>query len=739
MQFGGQAVKRRLAISAVHEDTQHRHKNTVGQFRPVYDHSWKSVTMTASADNENPLLTRSGLPPFDIIEPSHVEPAVRHLLAESLAEIEKLEQTIQPTWASVVESTEELDVAFEYTWGPVGHLFGVRNSDELREAYEAVLNDVVEFGLRVSQSQPLFAALRQLRDGDEWGKLDDAQKRIIDKRILGAELSGIGLEGDKKARFNEIASELSQVSTEFSNHVLDATKAYSLVITDAADADGFPDSLRQMAAASFNSAKDEDAAEATAEAGPWKITLAIPCFSPFMQHCRNRELREQVYRAYISRASEGELDNTPLINQILRLRREKAQLLGFNNYAELSLAQKMASRVELVQDMYDTLQKKSWDAATQDVIEIQELANAAGQTGELAHWDVSFWSERLREKRFDYTDEQLRPYFGLERVLEGMFSLCGRLFGITVEQADGQAAVWNKDVRFFHVKNEAGKHVASFYLDAYSRPENKRGGAWMNDCLSRRQRPDGLQLPVAHLVCNGTPPVDGKPSLMTFREVETLFHEFGHGLQHMLTTVDYPDVAGISGVEWDAVELPSQFMENWCYHKPTLIGMTAHYETGESLPEDLFNKIVAARNFRAGSGMMRQLLFGMTDIELHSTYDPDGDETVFDVQARTSAKTSPMPPLPENRFLCSFEHIFAGGYAAGYYSYKWAEVLSADAFGAFEDAGLDDETAIAKTGRLFRDTVLSLGGSQHPMEIFRQFRGREPDTAALLRHNGLVG
>ncbi|MCL4108182.1 UNVERIFIED_CONTAM: hypothetical protein GTU68_066105 [Idotea baltica] len=678
--------------------------------------------------NDNPLLTRSGLPPFDKIEPSHVEPAVRQLLADSLAEIEKLEKTIQPTWASVVESTEELDVAFEYTWGPVGHLFGVRNSDELREAYESVLNDVVEFGLRVSQSKPLYAALRQLRDGDEWDSLDDAQKRIIDKRILSAKLSGIALEGEQQEQFNEIASEMSQVSTEFSNH-----------ITDPADADGFPDSLRQMAAASFNSSKEDDEAEATPENGPWKITLAIPCFSPFMQHCRNRDLREQVYRQYISRASAGELDNAPLINKILKLRKQKAQLLGFNNYAELSLAQKMATKVEFVQDMYDTLQKKSWNSTVKDLTELQQLAKESGQTEEVAHWDVSFWSERLREQRFDYTDEQLRPYFGLERVLEGLFSLCGRLFGITVEAADGEAPIWNEDVRFFHVKNEAGKHVASFYLDPYSRPENKRGGAWMNDCLSRRHRTDGLQLPVAHLVCNGTPPVDGKPSLMTFREVETLFHEFGHGLQHMLTTVDYPDAAGISGVEWDAVELPSQFMENWCYHKPTLIGMTAHYETGEPLPEDLFNKIVAARNFRAGSGMMRQLLFGMTDIELHSTFDPDGEESVFDVQARISAKTSPMPSLPENRFLCSFEHIFAGGYAAGYYSYKWAEVLSADAFGAFEDAGLDDEAAISKTGRLFRDTVLSLGGSQHPMDIFRQFRGREPDTAALLRHNGLAG
>jgi oligopeptidase A len=690
-------------------------------------------------NDSNPLLTRSGLPPFDRIKPVHVEPAVRRLLTESLAEVEQLEANVQPSWTSLVESIEDVDVAFEYTWGPIGHLFGVRNSEELREAYEAVLGDVVEFGLRVSQSKPLFDALKQLRESDEWNKLDAAQQRIIDKRIQSAELAGIGLQGENRDRFNEIASEMSQLTTDFSNHVLDATNEYSLIIENAADADGFPASLRQMVAASWNSSKGEDAPEATAEDGPWKITLAVPCFSPFMQHCRNRSLREQVYRAYISRASAGDLDNGPLINRILKLRREQSRLLGFNNYAELSLSQKMAPTIDAVQSMYDTLREKSWDSAVQDLEEIQQLARASGQTEDIAHWDISFWSERLREQRFDYTDEQLRPYFGLERVLDGLFSLCSRLFGITVESADGDAPIWQEDVRFFRVLNATGSHIASFYLDPYSRPEDKRGGAWMNDCLGRRHRNGSLQVPVAHLVCNGTPPVDGKPSLMTFREVETLFHEFGHGLQHMLTTVDYSDAAGISGVEWDAVELPSQFMENWCYHKPTLIGMTAHYETGESLPDELFDKIVAARTFRAGSDMMRQLLFGMIDIELHSTFDPDGDETVFDVQRRISEKTSPMPPLPDNRFLCSFEHIFAGGYAAGYYSYKWAEVLSADAFGAFEEAGLDNETAIAETGRRFRDTVLSLGGSRHPMDIFREFRGREPDTAALLRHNGLAG
>ena len=398
----------------------------------------------------------------------------------------------------------------------------------------------------------------------------------------------------------------------------------------------------------------------------------------------------------------------------------------------------MADSVAAVQTMFDELLSASLQAGRRELQEITELAQENGQDGPLAHWDVGFWAERLREQRYAFTDEELRPYFSLERVLDGLFGLCHRLFGISVSDASDKAPLWHDDVRYFEVFDADEQQIAAFYLDPYSRPENKRGGAWMDDCIGRMVQGDDVRLPVAHLICNGTPPVGDRPSLMTFREVETLFHEFGHGLQHMLTTVDLRDAAGISGVEWDAVELPSQFMENWCYHKPTLSGMAVHYETGEVLPDDLFEKICRARTYRAASGMLRQLQFGMTDMALHSDFDPAGDQSVFDVHAEITARTSPMPPFPEGRFLCSFQHIFAGGYAAGYYSYKWAEVLSADAFAAFEEAGLDDEGAIAETGRRFRDTVLGLGGSQHPMDIYRQFRGREPSTEALLRHNGLV-
>ena len=688
--------------------------------------------------NGNPLLVNDGLPPFDKIAPEHVVPAVRAVLAEAQSRLEAVEGNVSPTWEGTIEPLDELGRPFEYAWAPVTHFFGVKNSTELRTAHETVLPEVVAFSLRAKQSEPIYRALKNIRDGKGWSSLDEAQRRIVDRKLLSVELAGIALTGEKRDRFNEIVRELSKLSTDYSNHVLDATKAFSLTITNQDDVAGLPPSLRQLAAQAHNDAKSAGKPEATPDAGPWRITLEAPSFVPFMQHCRTRALREAVYRAFILRASQGELDNTAIISRILLLRREQAQLLGYKSFAELSLADKMAPDVDAVFDMFDALRSASWDAAQKDMQDVRSLASQNGFQQPLAHWDVAFWAERLREKRFDYTDEQLRPYFPLERVLDGLFSLVQHLFGITVRAADGKAPVWHKDVRFFEVLNEDGRQIAAFYLDQYSRPKDKRGGAWMDECLSRRWIDGKLRLPVAHLVCNATPPVGSKPSLMTFTEVETLFHEFGHGLQHMLTTVDYPDAAGISGVEWDAVELASQFMENWCYHKPTLQGLSRHFETGAPLPDELFHKIQAARTYRAGSLMLRQLLFGMTDMELHGRFDPAGSETPFDAQRRLSEKTSVLPVLPEDRSLCAFSHIFAGGYAAGYYSYKWAEVLSADAFSAFEEAGLDNEKAIREIGRRYRDTILALGGGRHPMDVYRDFRGREPNPEALLRHSGLL-
>ncbi len=685
----------------------------------------------------NPLLIDSGLPAFDQIEPAHVLPAVQQVVEQGLTQLATLESQFTPTWAGTMTPIENLERPFQYAWSPVGHLFGVKNSPELREAYDAAQPRIVEWSLRVRQSEPLYKSLAVLKSGPEWQRLDGTQQRIIADRIKDAELAGIGLPFEQRARFNEIEQELSKLGSDFSNHVLDATKAYALDVTDPADADGWPNTLRQLAAQAWNKSHTDAATLATPENGPWRITLEFPLYGPFMDHCRNRALREQVYRAFVTRAAAGELDNAPLIAQILKLRQEKARLLGYPHYAAVSLMQKMAPSVDAIRAMFSQLREAAWEPAQRDLQDLAEFKESRGDSTPLALWDIPFWAERLREERYAYTDEEVRPYFPFERVLQGLFELLTRLFGVKVQPVTEGVSTWHPDVRFYHVLNEAGEQIAAFYLDPYSRPENKRPGAWMNSCLGRAKIGERTQLPVAHLVCNQTPPVGDKPALMTFREVETLFHEMGHGLQHMLTIIDRPDAAGISGVEWDAVELPSQFMENWCYHRPTLMGMTGHFQTGEPLPEELFQKICAARNYRVASMLLRQLQLGMVDLDLHTTFDPQGTESVFDVHRRVVALTSILPLLPEDRFLCSFSHIFAGGYAAGYYSYKWAEILSADAFSAFEEAGLDDPAVVAATGRRFRDTVLALGGSRHPLEIFREFRGREPQAGALLKQCGL--
>jgi len=690
---------------------------------------------------ENPLLVGKGLPPFPEIKPEHVVPGVRKLLAELEQELTSLEGRVTPTWSSLVQPLDSLGERLRWSWGIIGHLMGVKNSPELRQAYETVQPELVQFANRLNQSQPLYRAFKELRQGAVWESLEAAQQRIVETAIRDAELSGVGLAGEKRERFNTIELELAELGTKFSNQVLDATKAFSITLTRVEEVDGLPPSLISLAAQTARAAGEE---EATAEHGPWRITLDYPSYVPFMQHSARRDLREKLYKAFISRASSGELDNAPLIERILELRQEKAKLLGFESYAELSLTNKMAPDVEAVELLLEKLRQASYEAAAKELEELKAFAadQGSGEADDLKHWDIGFWAERQREAKFAFSAEELRPYFPLPQVLEGLFALVKRLFGVTVTAVSGKAPVWHEDVQYFQIAEETGEPIAYFYLDPYSRPAEKRGGAWMDDCIGRAKVTEAgtttIRLPVAYLICNQTPPVDGKPSLMNFEEVETLFHEFGHGLQHMLTKVDYPGVAGINNVDWDAVELPSQFMENWCYERTTLMGMAKHYETGEQLPEHYYQKLLAARNYRSGSAMLRQLHFSFTDLELHHCYQPRGEETPADVRNRIAKTTTILPPLPEDNFLCAFGHIFAGGYAAGYYSYKWAEVLSADAFAAFEEAGLANEQAIAATGKRYQDTVLALGGSLPPMEVFKAFRGREPSTEPLLKHNGLV-
>ncbi|XP_042990125.1 probable cytosolic oligopeptidase A [Carya illinoinensis] len=707
--------------------------------------SLSSLPMAATSAVEspieaNPLLLDFEFPPFDVIEAKHVSPGIRALLKKLEDDLVELERQVEPSWPKLVEPLEKIVDRLTVVWGIVNHLKAVKDSPELRSAIEEVQPEKVKFQLRLGQSKAIYNAFKAIQESPGWQSLSDARKRIVESQLKEAILSGVSLEDDERDQFNKIEQELQRLSQKFDENVLDATKKFEKLIMDKKEIEGLPATALGMAAQTAVSKGYENA---TAENGPWIITLDGPSFMSTMQHARNRSLREEVYRAYVTRASNGDLDNTAIIEQILKLRLEKAKLLNYNNYAEVSMATKMAT-VEKAEELLETLRSASWNASVQDMNDIRSFATSQGavEADDLSHWDVNFWSERLRESKFDINEEELRPFFSLQKIMDGLFNLANTLFGIEVEAADGLAPVWNNDVRFYRVKDSSGSPIAYFYFDPYTRPSEKKGGAWMDEVVGRSRvlSCDGssVRLPVAHMVCNQSPPVGNKPSLMTFREVETVFHEFGHALQHMLTKEDEGLVSGIRGIEWDAVELPSQFMENWCYHRDTLMGIAKHYETGESLPEEVYLKLLKARTFRAGSLSLRQLRFANLDLELHTKYVPGGSESIYDIDRRVSERTQVIPPLPEDRFLCGFSHIFAGGYAAGYYSYKWAEVLSADAFSAFEDAGLDDSKAVKETGHKFRETILALGGGKAPLEVFVEFRGREPSPEALLRHNGLL-
>ncbi len=688
--------------------------------------------------------SRCDAPPrFDLIRTEDVVPAIRALVARQDSGRLELEKTASPTWAGLCEPLGELGEPLSFAWGIVHHLLSVKNSPALRDAEAQVQPEVVGSALALGQSRAFYDGFVALRAGAEWAQLSPSKKRIVEASIVDAELAGVALEGEKKERFIAIETELAEAATSFANNLLDATKAYALVLRDPSDVAGLPPSTLAAAAQSArqNAAGDARLEAATAEAGPWRITLEGSLYIPFMEHSTRSDLRQALYRAYVTRASSDPHDNQPLLRKILRLRKQEAELLGYPSYAALGLRRKMAKEVGAARGLLDELRTASRPHAERELGELTAFARerSGDPSFQLELWDVPFWAERLREARYSYKEEELRDYFPLPAVLAGLFALARRLFGVVIEETPGSLPVWNPDVKTFTVRDEDGKARATFFLDPYSRPADKRGGAWVQGCIDRKRKSTGeVRLPTAYVVCNQAPPVDGKPSLMTFREVETLFHEFGHALQHMLTTVDEPGAAGSNNIEWDAVELPSQFMENWCYHRPTLLSFARHHATSESLPEALFDKVAAARTYRAGSAFLRQIYFATLDLELHDAgFDPEAGD-VMALQARVAAENTVMQPLPEDRFLCGFSHIFAGGYAAGYYSYKWAEVLSADAFSAFEEAGLDDPARLAETGRRFRDTVLAQGGSQPPAVIFEAFRGRPATTRALLAQAGLV-
>lgn len=674
----------------------------------------------------NPLLKFNEIPAFNEIRPEHAREAVPLLLDEATKRFTALEDSDISDWHALFDELRALDEPVDYAWGIVGHFMSVMNSEEWRKVYEELQPKVVAYSLMCGQSRKIYDKMVAIKESSEYKELSPACKRILTSAIRGARLSGVSLNGKAKEEFNEIQNRLSKLSTLFSNNLIDSIRSFSLFLENQDDVKGLPESLRASMAA---------AADGDVDKGPWKLTIDGPTFVGFMKFSERPDLREKLYRAYMTKASAGDYNNTEIIAEILKLRQRKSNILGFESYAQLSIESKMAPSVESVESLLEELRKESYSYAEKEFGELRAYASENGLS-ELSNWDISFWSERRKKELYDYDEEDLRPYFQFEKVLSGMFELADTLFDITIENADGSVPVWHDDVKYFVVKDKAsGQQLASFYLDPYVRPGLKRDGAWMNSLWGLDKKKG--RLPIAYIVCNQSKPMKNKPSLMTFTEVNTLFHEFGHALQHMLTTVEEPLASGIQNIEWDAVELPSQFMENWCYHKSVLIGLSEHFRTGESLPFEMFDKIHKSRNYMSGSAMLRQLYFGILDMHLHNRKLSDYS-SILKVKNSVAEKTTILPPLPEDRFLCSFSHIFAGGYAAGYYSYKWAEVLSADAFAAFEEAGLEDSASMHKMGLKFRDTVLALGGSESPMDVFKKFRGREPDIKPLLKHSGLV-
>lgn len=678
----------------------------------------------------NPLLTPFSLPPFSAIKPEHVVPAVTAALDECRATVERVVAQPGPyTWQNLCQPLAEADDRLGRIFSPVSHLNSVKNSPELREAYEGVLPLLSEYGTWVGQHAGLYQAYRSLKDSPEFAALSLAEQKAVDNALRDFELSGIGLPSDKQKRYGEISARLSEIGAAYSNNVLDATMGWSKLITEESELAGMPESALAAAKA---------LAEAKQQQG-WLLTLDIPSYLPVMTYCDNQALREEMYRAYSTRASDqgpnaGKWDNGPLIEEELALRHEIAQLLGFGSFAEKSLATKMAESTDQVIGFLNDLADRAQPQGQRELTQLREFAQQHYGVSDLQPWDITWYAEKQKQHLYTISDEQLRPYFPEQRALSGLFEVIRRVYGLRAAERH-DVEVWHPEVRFFDLFDGDDQLVGSFYLDLYAR-EHKRGGAWMDDCVGRMKKADGsLQKPVAYLTCNFNRPVGDKPALFTHDEVVTLFHEFGHGLHHMLTQIDTAGVSGINGVPWDAVELPSQFMENWCWEPEALAFISGHYETGEPLPQALLEKMLAAKNYNAAMFILRQLEFGLFDFRLHAEYQPEKGARVLDILQDVKKKVAVMPSPSWGRFPHAFSHIFAGGYAAGYYSYLWADVLAADAWSRFEEEGIFNR----ETGQSFLDNVLSRGGSEAPMALFKRFRGREPQIDAMLKQYGIEG
>ncbi|MFM9816470.1 UNVERIFIED_CONTAM: oligopeptidase A [Spiribacter pallidus] len=676
----------------------------------------------------NPLLTDTDLPRFSDIRPEHVQPAVEQVLADNRAAIEAITAHPAPyTWERLVAPLERLEDRLEKVWSPVSHLNAVMNSDALREAYNACIPLLSAYHTEMGQNTALYDAFRQLRESAAYDQLRQDQRQTVDNALRDFELAGVALPSEAKQRYADIAARLAELSSRFQENLLDATNAWHYDTTDADELAGIPETALGV--------MRQNAEQAGVEG--WRISLDMPVVQAVLAHARNRELRRAVYDAFTTRASDtgpqaGQWDNHPVMAEILDLRQEQAELLGYSHYAALSLAPKMADSAEEVIAFLDDLAGRAKPVAEQEHAELVAFANELDGLETLQAWDVGYYSERLRESRYNLSPEDLRPWFPADQVMAGLFAVVERLFGIRIHERD-DVDTWHADVRFYEIRDGDGTLRGQFYTDLYARSQ-KRGGAWMATARGRMRQGDALQTPVAFLTCNFTPPVAGKPALITHGEVETLFHEFGHGLHHMLTRVDAASVAGINGVAWDAVELPSQFLENWCWEREALDLFARHHETGEPIPDDLYKRMVASRNFQAAMQMVRQLEFSLFDLRLHVEHDRAGGERIFALLDEVRDQVAVVRPPAFNRFPNSFAHIFAGGYAAGYYSYKWAEVLSADAFARFTEEGIFNPV----TGRAFLEHILEKGGSEDAAKLFRDFRGREPSIEPLLRASGLA-
>ncbi|ELQ9310709.1 oligopeptidase A [Serratia marcescens] len=678
----------------------------------------------------NPLLTPFSLPPFSAIRPEDIVPAVQSALADCRAAVERVVAQPGPfTWDNLCQPLAESDDRLSRIWSPIGHLNSVKNSPELRAAYEQALPLLSEYGTWVGQHEGLYQAYRSLKEGAAFEALSVPQRKAVDNALRDFELSGIGLSADKQQRYGEIVARLSELGSTYSNNVLDATMGWSKLITDEAELSGLPESALAQAQA-IAQAKEQDG---------WLLTLDMPSYLPVLTYADNRALREEMYRAFATRASDqgpnaGKWDNSEVMAETLALRHELAQLLGFDTYADKSLATKMAESPEQVIGFLSDLAKRARPQAEQELAQLRAFAKQHYGVDELEAWDITYYGEKQKQHLFSISDEQLRPYFPEQRVVEGLFEVVKRIYGITAKERK-DVETWHPDVRFFDLFDANGELRGSFYLDLYAR-ENKRGGAWMDDCVGSLRKADGtLQKPVAYLTCNFNRPLGDQPALFTHNEVTTLFHEFGHGLHHMLTQIDTAGVSGINGVPWDAVELPSQFMENWCWEPEALAFISGHYQSGEPLPKAMLDKLLAAKNYQAALFILRQLEFGLFDFRMHFEYNPEKGAQILPTLAEVKKMVAVVPSPSWGRFPHAFSHIFAGGYAAGYYSYLWAEVLSADAYSRFEEEGIFN----AETGKSFLDNILSRGGSEEPMALFKRFRGREPQLDAMLRHYGIKG